>query len=109
MLTVVMQERPIAHRPRRVIRRGVTNNPRGFSSKSASCSATVQRGIVSCKAEAASSGKRHWKRGGTDLLIETGLLSQEALYGLIDDWIVPQLVERLIRASITEPTSDAKG
>ncbi len=109
MLTVLMQQRPIERRPWRVIRTRVTNNPRGSSCKAASCSATAQRGIVSCNAEAASSGKRRRKGRATDLLIETGVLSQEALCGLIDDWIVPHVVERLMRCSTSEPGSDTKG
>jgi hypothetical protein len=100
MLTVVTQERPITHRPWRVIRRGVTNNSRGSSCKSASCSATARHGIVSCKAEAASAGQQRRKGCATGLLIETGLLSQEVLCSLVDDCIVPALVSEFLSSKV---------
>jgi hypothetical protein len=99
MLTVFMQPRPIAHRPWRVIRRGVTNNLRASSRKSGLCSVTARCGIVSCKAEAASAGQRR-KRCPTDLLVETGLLSQEALRGLVDDCLVPALVSEFLSSRV---------
>jgi hypothetical protein len=107
MLTVVMQESPIAHRPWRVIRSGVTNNRRGLSRKSALCSATAQRGIVSCKSDTGST-RRQKRKNAAELVIDAHLFSEEVIRALIDEWIVPSNVERMI-SSISNPSSTPKG
>jgi hypothetical protein len=48
-------------------------------------------GIVSVKAD----------RVRVELIIDEGALTDAALRGLIDDWLVPIIVERLVQSAIT--------
>jgi hypothetical protein len=65
--------------------------------------------IVSGKLETGSGPTRRRRREAAELLIVSGLFSEKAVCGLVDDLIVPFVVERLIRISILEPASAAKG
>ena len=68
-----------------------------------------QDGIVSGKVEADGVRRQSGKRKTPELLIDSAAISEAALSGLIEDWIVPAVVGRLIRELLAEPPEATKG
>lgn len=72
--------------------------------------ARVDHGVASGEVQAADSIRRQsCKRNGAALLIDSAAISEDAMRGLIDDWIVPAVVDRLIRELLAEPPEGKKG
>jgi hypothetical protein len=70
--------------------------------------AADQHGIVS-KVEADSIRRQLGKRGTPDLLIDPAAISENAMSGLIEEWIVPTVVERLIRILLADQAKAREG
>ena len=73
----------------------------------ASCSGR-QRGIVSSKSDVGCTRLPRERKNAAELTLDGGLLSEDVIRSLIDDWIVPSVVERVI-SSISNPPLTPKG
>jgi hypothetical protein len=51
---------------------------------------------------------RQKRKNAAELVLDAGLFSEEVICALIDEWIVPSVVERMI-SSISNPSSTPKG
>lgn len=51
------------------------------------------------------SGEKHFqRRTESDLEIDGGLFSDAEVHGLLDDWLVPAIVDNLIRDVVNSPS-----
>ena len=65
--------------------------------------ARVDHGAASGEVQADSIRRQSCKRNGAILLLDSAAISEDAMRGLIDDWIVPAVVGRMIRELLAEP------
>ncbi len=64
-------------------------------------------GIVLDKADSSTKRKRGSRRPAPDLKLEPGMFGGACVSGLVEDWIVPIVVERIIQ-DILKPPSNAE-
>ena len=70
--------------------------------------ARVDHGAASGEVQADSIRRQSCKRDSAALLIDSAAISEDAMRGLIEDWIVPAVVDRLIRELLAEPPEGKK-
>jgi hypothetical protein len=68
----------------------------------------LDRGDARRKPSARDFVNRQKRKNAAELVIDPGLFSEEAIRGVIDEWIVPSVVERMI-SSISNPSTTPKG
>ena len=65
------------------------------------------RGIVLGKVDSSTRRKRGGRQPAPDLKLEPGMFGSACVSGLVEDWIVPIVVERMIQ-DILKPPSNAE-
>ena len=65
--------------------------------------------IASGRVQADSIRRESCKRERPELLIDSAAIGEDVMRGLIEDWIVPAVVDRLIRHLLQEPPEETKG
>ena len=63
------------------------------------------RGIVLGKADSSTKRKRGSRRPAPDLKLEPGMFGGACVSGLVEDWIVPIVVERIIQDILKLPSN----
>jgi hypothetical protein len=99
-ITFMVQQEPKEGRSRRASRRAVPQY-RARSSVAA-------QGGISCSSGTGSARPRRRRKNAAELLIDADLFSEEMSRAVIEKWIVPSVVERMI-SSISNPSSTPKG
>ena len=61
------------------------------------------RGIVLGKVDSSTKRKRRRRRPAPDLKVEPDMFSDACVSGLVEDWIVPALVEQFLRSKKVLP------
>ncbi len=61
------------------------------------------RGIVLGKADSSTKRKRGSRRPAPDLKLEPGMFGGACVSGLVEDWIVPIVVERIVQDILRSP------
>ena len=62
-----------------------------------------ERAIVLGKADSNTERKRGGRRSAPDLKLEPGMFSSTCVSGLVEDWIVPIVVERMVQDILKPP------
>ncbi len=62
-------------------------------------------GIVLDKADSSTKRKRGGRRPPPDLKLEPGMFGDACVSGLVEDWIVPMVVERIIQDILKPPSN----
>ena len=69
--------------------------------------ATDSRGIVAKAGGAAQAKQRHGD--GPDLLISSDAMTDSVILGVLEDWIIPAVVERLLQSVTQLPVPPEEG
>ena len=70
--------------------------------------AEPRHGIVLVRADSRTKRKRGCRRAAPDLQLEPDMFGDACVSGLVDDWIVPMVVERIIQDILKKPPSNAE-
>ena len=62
-------------------------------------------GMVLGKADSGTKRKRGGRRLAPDLQLEPGMFGDACVSGLVEDWIVPMVVERIIQDILKPPSN----
>ena len=103
----VAKPKPRSHRVKHTPE--LKREPRPLTSTAEPCPAGNQDGIVSGKVDADSVKRQSAAHEIPELFLDSPLMSEDAMRGLIDDWLVPAVVDRLIRCLSADPPTGTKG